>query len=465
MSDDTLPGLDHYALKSMDYGQLTGLAIACHAIPDVFLLMHVGVGCKNKATAHLLVHDWKEHGNVREGWTEVGDKDLILGASARAAPYLRSWYKRLEPSMIVVTSVTFIDLAGEDLQDKLAVAAESIPCPVRYVKAPGYDPDMYVGYSKLLETLAKDVDWSKPADKPNEVLLLGYMFDRYEGDHQGNLAQIKGLLEGIGLSLGPAWLSGAKLSELLQAHRSGHVVELPYTKPVRKRLRRALKGRSPVETDLPIGVRGTSRWLRAVGAGCGVAEPVVERFVKAREAYVLKQLDTMMDRWRSRRVAVIAELPLAAGLCSLLIELGFNPVLVGIRGESLGGAEDLHASLTRDGLRLEPDAVVLENPSLFTLRGQFEALLEGEGLDGVFGAAPDLNMLTTLSPKLHVHARSSGAVEPQGPFLVEIGFPSRDFHAMMPMPFMGYGGVIVLAQRIADARRLWDSGRVMTWHL
>ena len=81
-----MPGLDHYALRSMDYGQLTGLAIAAHAVHDCFLLMHVGVGCKNKATAHLLVHDWKEHANIREGWTEVGDRDLILGASERAGP-------------------------------------------------------------------------------------------------------------------------------------------------------------------------------------------------------------------------------------------------------------------------------------------------------------------------------------------------------------------------------------------
>ena len=87
--DNQLHDLEHYALKGMEYGQLTGLSIGSHAIRDAFLLMHVGVGCKNKAVAHLMTHDALEDANLREGWTEVGDRDLILGASGRAAPYMQ----------------------------------------------------------------------------------------------------------------------------------------------------------------------------------------------------------------------------------------------------------------------------------------------------------------------------------------------------------------------------------------
>ena len=65
--DNLLFDLEHYALKSMEFGQLTGLSIGCHAIRDAFLLMHVGVGCKNKAVAHLMAHDAAEDANLREG--------------------------------------------------------------------------------------------------------------------------------------------------------------------------------------------------------------------------------------------------------------------------------------------------------------------------------------------------------------------------------------------------------------
>ena len=136
---DDLHDLAHYALGTMSLGRLTGVSLGNHAIPDAFLLMHVGVGCKNKATAHLLAHDWAEHGNVREAWTEVGDRDLILGSSTRAAPYMRSWVSRMNPSILLMVSVTFIDLAGEDLKDVVSRAAEDLPCPVALLpaRAPG----------------------------------------------------------------------------------------------------------------------------------------------------------------------------------------------------------------------------------------------------------------------------------------------------------------------------------------
>ncbi|MCB9680465.1 MAG: hypothetical protein H6733_03265 [Alphaproteobacteria bacterium] len=464
MSDD-LPGLDHYALRSMDYGQLTGLSIACHAIPDSFLLMHVGVGCKNKATAHLLVHDWKEHANIREGWTEVGDRDLILGASERAGPYLRSWFKRMEPAVMVVTSVTFLDLAGEDLPDKVAAAAADLPCPVVYVKAPGYDPDLYVGYAKLIAEVVRAQDWKAPPVDPKRVTVTGYLFDRYEGDHEGNLAQIRGLLKALGLELGVTLLSGRPWAELLTAHEAGVVVELPYARPVSKKLARSLKGRTVVRTDLPMGLKGTSRWLRDVGAATGADAAKVARFTEGREAWVLRSLDTMLDRWRSQAVAVIAEAPLAAGLCAMLLELGLDPVLVGVRGTSLGGADAVRDVLAADGLALPDDAEVIEDPSLASLRDRFAALLQAGRLDGVFGSATDLNVLTTLPPESFAADRVDGRFEPQGPFLVEIGFPCRDHHALMPMPYLGYGGVVVMAQRIVDARRIWDAGRRPTFQL
>lgn len=458
-------GLDHYAMKSMDYGQLTGLAIAAHAISDCFLLMHVGVGCKNKATAHLLVHDWKEHANLREGWTEVGDRDLILGASERAGPYLRSWYKRMEPGLMVCTSVTFIDLAGEDLPDKLEAAAQDVPCPVYYVKAPGYEPDMYTGYAKLVLAVAERVPWKQAPTKPDEVTLLGYLFDRYEGDHQGNLQQLRALLKMVGLTLGRTLFSGAPYAEHLDAWTAGHLIELPYLEPVRRKLKRVLRGRNPIRTDLPMGIRGTSRWVRTVAEAVGADLRKVEAQIASREAHVWKQVETMLDRWRSRGVAIVAEPPLAAGLCSLLMELGLQPVYVGLRGESLGGARVFAETLERDGFVLPDGVPVVENPSLYGIRASMLALLREGVLDGVFGSANELNMLTSVPPKEYLREHVIGRAEPQGPFFVEVGFPCRDYHTMLAAPYLGYGGVVVVGQRILDARRVWDSGRGMTYQL
>ncbi len=453
--DDMLHDLEHYALKGMEYGELTGLSIACHAIQDGFLLMHVGVGCKNKAVAHLMSHDAIEDANLREGWTEVGDRDLILGASDRAAPYLRSWYSRQSPAVIFVTSATFIDLAGEDLQDKLRQASQDIPVPVIYVGTPGYRGDLYSGYARVMESIIKRLDWSQSIEEPSQVSLLGYLFDRYERDHSANIGHLGKLLRSVGLTLGPSLFEGKPFEELATIPQSGVLVDMPYTRPRRKAIRKALGEREVLETDLPMGLRGTSRWLRALSEYAGVWTPLTQARITRMEEQTRKRIAVMFDRWRGMRVAVFADPAHGAGLLSILLEIGLEPVLVGLKGSTMGDESHVYDCLEKDGNLLPENTRIFSNPSISLIQDQLKELL-GEGkLDGVFGSAVDLNALSALPPESFAGQSQS----PQGPFMVETGFPCRDYHALYPMPFMGYRGVEVWVQRILSAPRLWDAGR------
>jgi nitrogenase molybdenum-iron protein alpha/beta subunit len=451
LSDDDLPGLEHYALKP-SYGRLTGVAIGAHAIRDGYLLMHVGVGCKNKVT-HLLTHDWQETCNLRQGWTEVGDRDLIVGATARVGPYLRSWAGRMDSGFVAVVSVTFLELAGEDIADEVKRIAAEMPMPVALIPALGFDGDEYDGYAAVCRAVIEEIPWSSVA-APNmrQVSLLGYLFDRYEGDHAGNLRQLTTLLKGIGLAMGPTVLGGTPMAELKKAAGSGVLIALPYLDPVTKKLRRFWKkqGRAPTRTDLPMGVAGTRQWLRDVGAAARVDQNRVEAYIRLRELRVAGPVQQLRSRWQGRRVAVFAEAPLAAGLCGTLIELGLRPVLVGTRGTSLGGPDAVVETLARWGQTLPEDAELLTDPSLSRIRERVGALLAAGGLDGVLGSSTELNILTTLQP--------TGDAQ-RGPWRLEIGFPCRDYHALMQLPFLGYGGVVTLAQRLLSAPRLWDDGR------
>lgn len=112
-----------------------------------------------------------------------------------------------------------------------------------------------------------------------------------------------------------------------------------------------------------------------------------------------------------------------------------------------------------DGHQLPGDAIVVEEPSLSWIRDECTRLLREGRLEGVFGSATDLNILNTLSPRSMARDHVSGPLLPQGPFVVECGFPCRDYHALYPMPFLGYRGVEVWAQRILMAPRIWNAGR------
>jgi len=135
------PALEAYALKAHHYGRISGVSVAVHAIADGFHLLHTGVGCKYKAAAQISTHDWARQPHRREGWTEVGDSALIRGAAARIAPYVRSWYDRQQPGLMIVSSASFLEMTGEDIAGAVRQADETVPCPVRYVPgSPGRRP-------------------------------------------------------------------------------------------------------------------------------------------------------------------------------------------------------------------------------------------------------------------------------------------------------------------------------------
>lgn len=442
--------LEDYAMKA-GYGRLTGVSIACHAIRDAYLLMHVGVGCKNKVT-HLLAHDWEQHCNLRQGWTEVSDQDLIMGSSRRIGPYLRSWQKRMDSGYVVVVSVTFLELTGEDVEGEIRRALDGAPVPVDLIPALGFDGDEFDGYASVAQAVLAKVDWKRPV-KRGQVSVLGYFFDRYEGDHTGNMVQLAGLLSGVGASLGPVLFSGRTYAEHLEVSTSEVLVTLPYLPEGEAAVAAEARtqGRRVVATDLPMGFAGTTRWLKTVGAALRIDPRKVAAYTDKREERARGSLEKMFSRWSRHRVAVFAEPPLAAGVCAMLLELGMQPTLVGLRGKGLGGAAYFRAVLERNGQALPEGAEVLEDPSLARIQNSVRQLLEQGLVDGIIGSATELNPVRTMDAR-QPRAR---AESPLGePFVLELGFPCLNYHALQQMPFMGYGGVVSFAQRMIDAPRL-----------
>lgn len=450
--------LEHFRLRSLDQGQLTGAAMAIHAITDAYLLKHTGVGCKHKTVTQFGTHDLGRGVAAHEGWTEVGDASVIRGSAERIGPYARSAYDRHKPSFMAVASVTFLDLTGDDNADLCAALDQELDCHVVYLKVPGYEGDLYSGYLTTTIEVCKRFDWSVTPDRPTDVAMVGYLWDRYEGDHQGNLGQLKSLLAGLGLGLGPVLLSGVSYGDLSEAPRCGLLLQLPYAAPKAKALKRVTK-REAVAVDLPIGLRGTSAFVRAVGAAAGVPSAQVERFAQRSEAGVRDKLGSFADRLRGRSVAVFADLPMLVGTMGVLEELGIHVVVAGIRGHTLGGRSGLLAALSRTGASLPDGCEVLENPSLHAVRASVRSRLGV--LDGVLGSATDLNTISTIPASELLAPLAGEAMASEGLFRLEIGFPAKEHHCAYAMPFMGYAGVLMWVQRLLSAPRVWDSGRVV----
>ncbi|MFH2010402.1 MAG: nitrogenase component 1 [bacterium] len=448
--------LEAFALRAHHYGRISGVSVAVHAIADGFHLLHTGVGCKYKAAAQISTHDWARQPHRREGWTEVGDAALIRGAAARIGPYVRSWYDRQRPGLIVVSSTAFLEMTGEDIAGAVRQADETVPCPVRYVPGSGFDGDLYDGYRDVLRTVLDLIPWDQTEPEHGRVAVVGYLFDRYESDHSANVHQLRTLLRELGLNLEAVLFGGQPLASLMRAARAETLVVLPYAYGLESALRAT--GRRVIHTDLPVGVRGTTAWLEQVGRTSGVPETKVADVTRRLARYTRQELELLRNRVVGVRSAVFAEAPLAAGFCDLLDEVDMPPALVGIRGRSLGDDADLAAALTRIGAPLRPDATVLTDPSYRLVRRALLDAIATRRVSAAVGSAAELSDLSQgkVRERLRDHLDASGIGGDLGAgqdirFAPLIAcFPATGFHALHPQPTFGFGGAVAIAQRLLD---------------
>lgn len=396
-------------------------------------MLHTGVGCKGKTQRQLVEHDLGREAHPQVGWTELSEEDLIRDVAARLREAVPELQRRRQAAALLVTASAAVELTSTDLSAEAARLETELGVPVVWLPGVATAADLFAGYGAVVRALMERVDWRLPAAEPPVVSLVGYLFHRYEHEQAANLAELRRLVEGLGARMGPTFLAGESVDTLLGAHAARVLVRLPYAGMDADALG-TLTSRRVCATGLPLGLRATGAWLRGVGAALGVASSRVEALVSAREARVAPRLDLARRRLGGRRLAILADTPLAAGWVLLAQELGLEVPLVALLDRTLGGEASLRAQVAAAGGDLSPGTRVVEAPTLLDLRG----------LAGAPGDAPPFDLV--VRPDLSLD-RTAWADLPT----LETGFPAGHKHFVFPLPELGYNGTVALAQRLLDA--------------
>ncbi len=437
--------LEDFSLKGMHYAKMTGVMIATHAISDSFLMMHTGVGCKYKTASQAAQHDLAEHPNVREAWTQVSEAHLVAGCSDRIGPFARAWWERRNSAFMMVVSAYFIELTGDDIPEKVREIEQTIPgCEMAYVPTKAPNGGLFDGFASVLVEVLKRMDWSVPA-RPREAAVLGHFFTRYEPDQKADVAQLRALIKQAGLNTTSVLFSGAEYSNAKAAPLAAVQVVMPYCATHRSAIGQIVGARQAVDVDLPIGFAGTTRFVRTIAAAAGTDLAAIDAWAIAQTEAVLGNFRRLSEMLARYEWVVFADTPLAAGLVSLLLELGVRVTAVGLREAdgALGGRAAFDAVLARNGLQLPDDAVVVEAPSLRRVKQLCVERLQ-RSLVGILGSTHELAVLRNLSPA--ERPRNAGV-------LLEVGFPSDDTHSVLSVPTFGFAGAAAWAQRLVEAVR------------
>ncbi len=419
--------------QTPDYSQrvapsyLVGVYLAANAVHDLYLLVE-GPDCAHMKTQYVQGnHDWMStltsvSGFHRVANTAIHPDDMSASREQGLSEAMSRLAAHEHVPALAVTSLPMAFITGADYERLVEEVSEESGKPVVHIPGKSLSGDWLDGYAETLNAFADQLDLDGGEPDENKVALVGYMFDRNEGDHEGNLVELRRLVEGLGLELCSVWLSGESVADLLAARDAGTVVSLPYGRKAARRLARRTGARL-VETDLPLGLPATEAWVRTLGEALdrgARAEEVIDRELAA----VVPRLEWVIPYvFQTRRVGYVGDPHMVTGLASYLEVLGASlafAVVIDPPPHARGLAEQLAA-----------DLLVYPKMTAFT-RFLSEQLNRG-GADA----------LITNSHGSQGHSVAT----------LELGFPSMFRHALYRRPFLGFGGALALADSLANAMR------------
>lgn len=345
------------------------------------------------ASRHRVIHTVADTNNV------VVDREGLI------TDLLRRVASEPDVGVVFVTALPMAAITGSQYDRLARLVRSETGKPVLEVAAKSLQGDWLDGYAEVLAALASGLDLAPDPRDEDAVALVGLLLDRTEADNLANVLELKRLLEqGLGLRVTSVWPSNQAVARLARAGTARTVVSLPYGRKAACALARRT-GAALVEAEVPLGLRGTAEFLRAVAGATG-REGLAEALIRAEEEACAPLLRRASDHvLRGRRIGFVGDPYLAPRLAEYLADLGAVPAG--------------HVST-----RYPPP----DDPGW-------------PGAESLAKGAVDLCLTTTLGTEVLARRRIPH---------VDFGFPSYGRHALVTAPFLGYRGALWLAQMLAN---------------
>jgi nitrogenase molybdenum-iron protein alpha/beta subunit len=407
-----------------------GVYVAANAIPDSILIVDSPSCATYKAERVHGNHDWHSTlstpSRPRLFQSNLKITDLSMGIDTGLREVFARALKSGNPSLILLTAISLVSITGKQYAHILDEFIPQTSAPIIEIPSRDLYADWLEGYTDTLARLAQHLPLDDPKSSPEvrDVAVIGYFFDRHEGDHKANLDEIRRILNTLGLNPVSTWLDGGPVESLKKVAQAGTILSLPYGRSAAKRLGRRLN-KPIIDLPLPVGFRDTAAFIRLLGEAFGVSKQA-EKLIKEGERSVLPKLRYAVPRFFDGiQYALFAEPHLADGVIDTL---------------SMVGAQ--------------PSALFCPNRPQHFRRSTFNF---PEGLDPII--EPTQGQVHRRLTELKQQGRLNLCIgdtlfisfaKPLGSALLEFGFPSYFTHHLVAMPFMGYSGILGMMERVAN---------------
>ncbi|RBP17602.1 nitrogenase molybdenum-iron protein beta chain [Roseiarcus fermentans] len=444
LDDSASPGFSASAgpIEQVRYGCALGALASVIAIEGAIPITHCGPGCAQKQFHALSGVSGYQGGEFHVPSTNIGNKEVIFGGADRLDELIGSTLKVMEAELYVVQSGCVPGLVGDDVGN-VVQGWQRRDVPIVFAETLGYRGTNFTGHETVVRAILDQYVATQPGPAPetrkglvNVWSLLPYQNPFWRGD----LAEIRRILEGIGLTVnilfGPASEGLAEWRAIPSAELN--IVLSPWLGlSIARRLQEVYGQPVLHEPAIPIGARATAAFLRKVGEAVGADPERVERFIGREERSYYHYLRDFAHFYAGctsqyrlpSEINIVSESAYALALAKFFVgDLGLNPGVI----------------------------VLTENPPESERAAIAQAFRDlAPGVDGAPAFEPDgfrARKLITRKARVGEYpilfgstweAAAAGAI---GAPLVEISYPATD-EVVLARSYVGYRGALQLLER------------------
>ena len=315
---------------------LGGAIATVNAIPGAISVLHSSIGCGgnlNSAIGPAAGHGGSNYmGGLAIPCSGVQEKEIVFGGDRRLDEQLKATIEIAKADLFVVLTGCMTEMVGDDVDAVLAGFQEQ-GVPIFSVSTGGFKGTSLYGYDLVLEAFFKKYVKRGVARQAKKVNLWGIP-PTQDVFWEGNLIELRRLLEALGITVNTFFTRQDSLDELRNAASAElNIVVSPIYGVEPAKIFEEEHGTPYLALDFPIGALASRRFLEQVGIALKLEPAVVKKVIEAEEKnyyhFLSRSLDPYNDIDLQRYAVVVGNASYAPALTEFAFrELGWLPELV-----------------------------------------------------------------------------------------------------------------------------------------
>jgi nitrogenase molybdenum-iron protein beta chain len=314
---------------------LGGALSTLRAIPRAIPIIHASAGCGHNL--HNAINPGAGYlgggycGGLSLPSSNVVERDIVFGGEDRLREQISTTLELMDGDVYLVLTGCMVEMIGDDL-DSVASEFADNEKPVIAVHTPSFRGNSYTGYELVLEALIQKYVTKKEEKTPGAVNVLGIV-PAQDVFWEGNLREIKRLLQKLGLSVNTLFGEGETLEDIKNSGRASlNIVASDIYGLEAARKFEEVHGIPYITAGFPIGADAAEDFLRTVAKALGIDEAVAEAAIREEKAVYYSYLERLADLYNDidlqRYAVVVGDGNYAPAITRFLSdELGWLPEL------------------------------------------------------------------------------------------------------------------------------------------